>query len=426
MKFKFLNKEISIWNNNKKSDFDQKFFNSINERYWFRYLWSTLWDCWEIKITRQTYYDIHKKNSTIWRYYQEVFRKIGGKWLQIVDKGWKVIEDPELKAEITKFFSIPTFDLLEQQIFTQAFCSGMVVGIIGEENWLWEKKIKILDSRGIVLNSDKYWDVKSLQYYPNNNYSWKSEKINIDDFYSQLYLMDHDNPIYWRSMYEWIVMDALTDWESAKKQLYFFANGAKPDIIIMLDRDVLNSQEKLETYMEMYNNKYKWSHNSHKTLQSTAIKDIKTLDVNNRDIELLWLRQFIDTRIAMVYWIDKRLIWYDKDWSWVWAEIDVVSTTIANSALKNYAKVIDDFMTNSWKKLVDPNFEYKIETLTDYYNNPEKTEKLILDKIKEWVISRLEWRKEMNMWIETNELIDITDGMKKIIIPSNNISIDNI
>jgi hypothetical protein len=52
-------------------------------------------------------------------------------------------------------------------------------------------------------------------------------------------------------------MDALTDSESSKRQMYFFVNNANPDMIIMLDKDVISDPDQARLYREQFEREYK-------------------------------------------------------------------------------------------------------------------------------------------------------------------------
>jgi hypothetical protein len=128
--------------------------------------------------------------------------------------------------------------------------------------------------------------------------------------------------------------------------------------------------------------------------------------MSNIDMDLLNLRRFTDTKIATVFWIDKRLIWYDKD---VWgsrAEIDSVSQINWNSQIRDYATILDDFMTNSYKKFVNPKFEYRIQSINDKFVNENEERKLYLDEVKNWVRTRNEYRQWFSLWVDKNWNMD--------------------
>jgi cellulose synthase/poly-beta-1,6-N-acetylglucosamine synthase-like glycosyltransferase len=51
-------------------------------------------------------------------------------------------------------------------------------------------------------------------------------------------------------------MDAIGDYESAKRNLYFFKNNARPDVVVMLDKDVIDDKEQIMEMKKQWNTSY--------------------------------------------------------------------------------------------------------------------------------------------------------------------------
>jgi hypothetical protein len=51
-------------------------------------------------------------------------------------------------------------------------------------------------------------------------------------------------------------MDALSDIEIAKRNLYFFKNNARPDVVVILNKDMINNPDEIKNLKEQWNNSY--------------------------------------------------------------------------------------------------------------------------------------------------------------------------
>lgn len=385
----------------------------------FQYLGNDFfWCCGDITISLRDFYKIHKTNALINKYYRKIVAMVAKYGIQVVDWEGNVanISDKDMQ-KIKQFFAIPNFDLFKQQLFTQAFCSGNVFGIVWQVNGAGEMKAKILDSRGFTINVDKYGD--PINYSYNGGRNAQSETFSPDSLYHQIVFYNPDKPYEGLSIYNGIVVDALSDYETGKRQLYFFKNNARPDLIVMLDEGALQDEQTVEYLKNQRTKQYAGSSNAHKPVFSAGVKDIKTISPSNVELDLLNLRRFNDTKIAMMFGIDKRLVGYDKDTGGSRAEIDVVSQINGNAQIREYAVILEDFMTEMIKKFLLPNFEYRINAINDTFKNDQEDKKIMLALVQNGCITRKEYRQEFDYPIE-----ELPDNMDRFTIQNNNIFID--
>ncbi|HPJ86844.1 MAG TPA: phage portal protein [Candidatus Pacearchaeota archaeon] len=85
----------------------------------------------------------------------------------------------------------------------------------------------------------------------------------------------------------------MSDTESSKRQFYFFENNSVPNALFMLDPNITMDKDKLSQIKEDVNNKYKGSENAHKIMIAGGIQDVKILELSNKDLDLINLRNFI-------------------------------------------------------------------------------------------------------------------------------------
>lgn len=343
-------------------------------------------------------------------------------WFQIVDpndpKKWVIKNQEKYLEQINQAFSYPNFSAFKQQFFTQVFCRWQVFGILWAENLLWDVRAKILDWRAMKINVDKYWDPVGYEYMPGAFKSQSNENFKADEIVDNIIYFDPDIPYLWLSLYHWLIYDALTDAEASKTNFYFFQNRARPDIVVMLTDEILQNQEELDFLRKNRENKFKWSENAYKPHIGSWIKDIKTLDMNNNNLQLLDLRKFIDTRVAITFWIDKRLVWYNVEW-WGSRSERYELNVDGNVAIREYAKMFEDFV-NSWiRKFLFKDRNYQVIAQNDTFSNDAEDKKIRLEMVKEWVVNRKEFREEFDM--PTDKL---PQEMERFTIPSKTVFID--
>lgn len=406
-KTKEINKETKSYINTLSSD-------------WRNYLWWNIGACGNVRFTQQSFYDIHKKNILISSYYRKIVKMVGMYGFRIYDMNNETIKNDAMLTEIVKFFSIPNFGQFKQQFYTQAFCSWQVFGIVGKENMLWEKKIKILDSRGMKINIDQYWDPTSYMYG-----GWIKEKAETympDDIIDDIVYYDHDIPYKWISLYEWLLTDAMTDAEASKTNYFYFENNARPWVIVRLSQDLLNNPQELANFKKEWKERYEWSKNNNKPVVSAWIEDVKVLEMNNSNNQLLDLRKFIDTKVALAFRMDKRLVGYNVESGWSRSEIDSVSQIQGNVAISEFSDMIDSFMTEAVKKFLITNWSfewYRIHCINEKFSNELKDKEFWVRLVENGIATREEYRKEYDMDTE-----NLPNWMDRFTIPSTQKFID--
>lgn len=368
--------------------------------YWTRFLWSNITGCGNVNITLQSFYNLQKENNEALAYKNKIANMVWQKGMYLVDDNWNEYAEWKEVEFVRNTFKTPTFLNFKDMYFIQRFCSGEIT-IFPQKNALWEVKAQILDSRSVEKNFDKYWNLISITQWGNTNkYSNEDKKTyNLDEIYHNIILQDVNRYWYGMSAFNGIIMDALADAESAKRQLYFFINNAIPNALIMLDDAQFNSQDEIQNAIDMLKNQYGWSEKAHKTMISNGIKDIKLLEVTNKDLDLLNLRKFTIQKMAMVYQIDPRLIWF-KEWSsWNNAEIIEIKKE-ASDTIRSYAQELEENMNAFYKKFVDKNFDKTIKIKSDTFQDDITIFEQSLKAVQYWCINRIEFRQRTGYSID--------------------------
>lgn len=93
----------------------------------------------------------------------------------------------------------------------------------------------------------------------------KGEVFNKEDIYDHIVYLDPNKPWLGSSIYRGIVMDALTDAEAIQSQFYFFRNNARPDIMVVLDDQMLSNPDAIKEFKKQRKAEHQGSGNSGKT-----------------------------------------------------------------------------------------------------------------------------------------------------------------
>lgn len=100
--------------------------------------------------------------------------------------------------------------------------------IASKDDW-----IKVLDTRGILVTVDRY-DIP-VKYTYQTKYG--AETLMPSQVVDYIAYSDIDCKYRGMSVYNSVVLDALTNMEASRTQFYFFRNNAQPNLFIMLNPD---------------------------------------------------------------------------------------------------------------------------------------------------------------------------------------------
>jgi len=144
----------------------------------------------------------------------------------------------------------------------------------------------------------------------------------------------------------------------------------------MLNPEFSNKDE-IKLFEEDMKKKYTGTENTNKFMLSNAIVDAKVIDISNKDLELIQMREFFIKKMGMVFQIDPRIIGYVQN-----AGSDRSIGNIrkeAKETLLDLSVDLETDMNNFYKKFIDSKFAYKIkldsETFEDRYEIEESQRK---------------------------------------------------
>ena len=355
--------------------------------------YSVIWEwlqqfCGDFVITKDTYYNIQEWSWEAQAYKEKIVNRVWKNWMYL-EKNWEVFDNQKLLSEINNIFKDSTRKTLKDKYYTNYFCSGDIY-MYPKENILWEITCQIADSRTIVKNADKFWTVQSYTQMSGG----AVKNIPYDWLYNSIVRYDPNNPVYWKSLYKSIVYDALSDKESSKRQFYFFKNSAVPNAVFMLDPEITN-KETLDMIKSDMKDKYQWSENSHKTIISSAIKDIKILELSNKDLDLINLRKFVIQKMAILFQIDPRVIWFMTD-SWADRSINAIRKE-AGETIENLSNVFEDDINSFYRQFINKKADFRIKLDNESFEDREVVEENQRKDVQLWLITINEVRNEREL-----------------------------
>ncbi len=384
--------------------------SSLSSR-WFNFIWTSLNGCWEVVFSLNTFYEIQSYSTEAQAYKNKIVNWVWNKWIYLETEKWEIIEDKAIITKIIDTFSSGTFKLFKEQYYTHHFCSWDIY-LFPQKNLLWEIKAQVVDSRTIRKDIDSNWNVVKYKQI----IKWVSKEISSENIYNSIVRYNSDNPYYWSSLYESILFDAMAEKEASRRNFYFFKNNAMPNVIFMLDPEIKDKKE-IKLAEEQINQKYKWTENSSKFMVSNWIKDAKVLDMSNKDLDLIQLREFFIKKMWMIYQIDPRIIWYIQN---AWADRSISSIRKeAKETLIAFSNQLEVDMNNFYKTFINKKFKYIIRLNSETFDDRSEIEDFQRKDVELWLQTiEMVWQER---WYDTSSL---PDQAKKPLIKSNLIPLE--
>jgi len=381
-------------------------------RRWYTYVWDSFSDCWPISMDYKTMFEVQRMNVTAQQSKNLIVKMVGKKWTNFYE-GKKLVDSKKRSNIFQEMFNDPvvgSYRAFKDKYYTNHFCSGMVFWYVAR-NMLWEPRIQILDSRWITQEFDSLGNVKKIKY--NNKEIDKSRVIR------QITHYDPNRNWYGMSPYEGIVYDAMSDREASKRNFYFFKNNAMPSVILTLDDEIENPEE-IEKAIKQFENKYKGTEKSHGVMASWGIKEVKTIDISNKDLELLDLEKFAIKKTGIVFWFDPRFVGYKDDANGSHAEYQLMASQ-SDKSMISFADILEDFMYMA-AKIAYEKFPFsKVELINDQFVDVQLKQELILKKLEKGACTLKQAISEL--WYTTEWLPEYMDTY---VINSQRNSIENL
>lgn len=361
-------------------------------------------DCGEYIASNYDYYMIQKKNVTAFSMKNKIVQKVWKNWLYLQDpKTGEAVEDNQTLSEIIDFFSTPSFHSFKNDYFTQYFASGDVY--VGVDEVRWKLKAKVTDSRTMKKLADK--KTGDIIWYKQTVKSTKwstTKRFTTEEMYNNVVLKDPDNPHYGMSIYVPILYDALASQEISRRNFYFFKNDAKPWVFVAFEPEVdWISKDEYKQVIKDFEERHQWTKNTSRVMGSNYVRDIKLIESNHKDLELIKLDTMTIKKFGMLFQVDPRLLGFSDDVG-AYATMNEIGKH-SLEAIQTYQNNLEQDMNIIYRMFVD-DIDYVIRLDWDTFEDRQSINEWQRKDIEHWIITVEEARSER--WLPTEWLPDWT------------------
>lgn len=356
------------------------------------FIGNNLLSCGSLIINNNDKYRFLKTNSDVRRSNDYISKKIWLRWLVLQDSSWEELSKQDFPEEykyLNNLFSDWTFLKWKRQLITNTNISWEnyfqpVEWII---NWGKITKFETIDTRAILKNFNANWSLNSFSVIP--LWFWDSKMVTTDEIWYFIYEDDPVNPWYWFWIIDWIIFDILADREAWRTNYYTFENNWIPWAIFTLDESI-TKREDVARAAEDLKNKFQWSSNTNKIAASPYIKDVKVLNISNKDLEYIGWRKFSSEKIASAFWLHKKLLGYEWE-HWSYSEITEIRKEVYETTIKWFESYVENIMNSLVEK-----FSNKLEIDLSKY-----TIKLKSENFEDIMAIENAQREDYKLWLKT-------------------------
>lgn len=360
----------------------------------YTYVGNSLSECEDVIFSLESYYRVQKMSTEAQAYKTKITSWVGNRWIVLKDSNEEVVDDKELLKKVLSVFKCPTLKLFKEKYFVNYYASWELY-FYPQMNTLWDISAQIIDSRTMLKKVDDNGNVIKYKQFV----GWKTRDIPEEKVYNSIVRYNSDNPYYGASVYESVLYDALSEKESSKKSYYFFRNNSMPNVLFMLNPE-FDDPEQITEIERKIEAKYKGTQNSSKFMMSNAVTDAKVLDMSNKDLDLINLREFFIQKMGIVFQIDPRLIGFVKDVG-SYASIKEIRQE-ASETLQSLSNDMEADINNFYRKFIDSSFPYFISLKSETFNNRNEIEENQRKDIETWLQTvEMVWEER---WYDTNKL----------------------
>ena len=164
-----------------------------------------------------------------------------------------------------------------------------------------------IDPRTLSVVTDKYGTIlRWVQQVGPNSQTYQPDEV------LQWKLIDDPNsPVFGVSPLEPVVFEVRTDLAAMVSNYAFFQNDAQPGAIYMLEEGI--TEENVASVVNQIKGELRGSENRHKSTILAGVKEIKTIGINQKDMEFHVLRRFTTEKVCSVFGVPKSILNYTED-----------------------------------------------------------------------------------------------------------------
>ena len=326
------------------------------------------------------FYKHYRINSDCRRCVQEIQEAVWFLWFNFsID--WEQVSQPQYESILSygRWFRV-----LKNKIIRDVAIAwnAYIVKLKNANNVvIW---LDTIDPRTVRPVADEYGEVVEYQQHVNGK---KVKTYPVEDVVSCYDELDPDNEVFGLSTMEGIIIDILSDNESALMNYSYFKNNAIPSLILKAWSNVSN--DELQNTMQQMRKNFSGGKNKHKIGILKGIDWVEKLQDGMTDMNFEIMRWFNTNRTCAAFGVPKVILGY-TDW---------VNYTNANI---QYKKFIDNTITPREHKIeawisealwLDDSIEFNLVS-AQYEVDREKVE-IIEMKIRNWLLTPNEAREEL-------------------------------
>lgn len=267
------------------------------------------------KINANSLYTIHNNNGDVAGCVREIQKwtaKAGFRFVDPADTETDI--EGDFAVELKKFFNsehstTPTFKTLrEQLIFDREVSGNAYAHIIRNIEGTKVLGLQVVDPRTMSIVSDKHGSIyRYVQHTTNTTEGVIFEPSEIIHWKRG----QHPNtPLFGLPAIEPIIWEVKTDLSAMVSNYKFFENNAIPAALYIMDETL--SEEELDKAVKFIKDQHGGAENRHKPSALMGVKEIKQMQLSQKDIEFLAGRELSRQKVCGAYGVPEFLLGYTK------------------------------------------------------------------------------------------------------------------
>lgn len=262
-----------------------------------------------LHISVDSLYTIWRNNSDVFACVRERSENVGSqgfKWINVQDE--KKEPNPKSVATANEIIEFNhNFQKLKKRLVSDESITGNAYLLVQKNESGKVIGLQIVDPRTLRVVTDKYGRIiKWLQVVNAETAVFEPDEI------LQFKVTDDPNsPVYGLSALEPVVFEVRTDLAAMVSNYAFFQNDAQPGAMYILE-DTTGEGDR-EAIINQLRKELRGSENRHKSVILAGVKEIKTIGINQKDMEFHTLRKFTTEKVCSVYGVPKSILNYTED-----------------------------------------------------------------------------------------------------------------
>lgn len=278
---------------------------------------------WRVEIGVNTYYKIYSDNTDLRAGIRKIASKIWVKGFHFIDNAWNTVPRPAMKNAVKKIFSDPergvkNFISFKREIVKDFYIAGEIY-MLPIFSWMGQLlNFQILDPRTITKVYNNEWEI--IRFEQRSTTGSKIRKYDPDKIYFYKLENDPKNPVNGLSLLHSVIWDVLTDKKATERNYYFFENDKVPRSVLQLSDDYDYSDPNTMIELEKLKQGMNWTDEAHKMITSNLVKDIKILELTNKDMEFINQRKLTTDKVSALLGVPKTELWYSDNINYATAQ----------------------------------------------------------------------------------------------------------